>query len=69
MENQVNEPNNGTARSKRSRALAKAGLIVTGEPIKGEDKPVYDALVAKAAPEVKRVTGESDERGNENGGK
>jgi len=50
------EPNNGTKRSKRSRALAKAGLIVTGDPIYATDKTIYDALVAKAAPEVKRVT-------------
>ena len=55
------EPNHGTARSRRSRALAKAGLIVPGEPIYATDKMIYDALVAKAAPEVKRVTGDSDE--------
>lgn len=58
----MSKENNGTARSKRSRALAKAGIIVTDSPIYAEDKPVYDALVAKAAPEVERVTkGEGDD--------
>lgn len=58
----MSKPNNGTERSRRSRALAKAGLIVTGDPIYAEDKPVYDALVAKAADEVERVTkGETDD--------
>ena len=55
MENQVSEPNNGTKRSKRSRALKEAGIIVPTEPIFARDKPAYDKLALKAAPTVRRI--------------
>ncbi len=57
----MSKENNGTARSKRSRALAKAGIIVPSKPIYASDKPAYDALVAKAADEVERVTKGGDD--------
>ena len=58
-----------TERARRATALTRAGIFTAKGSMYEVDREKFDALVAKAAPEVKRVTGESNERGNEAGSK
>ena len=52
--------NDGTARSKRSRAISGSSLVRVAGVINQTDKPVFDVLIDKASDEANKLLGDGE---------